>query len=161
MYLERENKIENSSSIFIFMRMPIAKRLHVLKDLRMSLIKCEWIRKVTTEIRKGNALAEWVDKREMSIEEPCSSNLRWETSLGIASRVSSFEKSVLRRSRINKTTGNPVVRIMRKILLWDKKFFSKLRHLVLISGQGGTVSVICRADAVPRSHKSIKTRHDV
>jgi len=58
MYLERENKIENSSSIFIFMRMPIAKRLHVLKDLRMSLIKCEWIRKVTTEIRKGNALAE-------------------------------------------------------------------------------------------------------
>jgi len=51
MYLERENKTENSSPTFILMRMPIAKRLHVLKD-------CEWIRKVTTEIRKGNALAE-------------------------------------------------------------------------------------------------------
>ena len=58
MYLERENKIENSSPIFILMRMPIAKRLHVLKDLCMLLVKCEWIRKVTTEIRKGNVLIE-------------------------------------------------------------------------------------------------------
>ena len=56
MYLERENKTENSSPTFTLMRMPIVKRLHVLKDLCMSLIKCEWIRKVTTEIRKGNAL---------------------------------------------------------------------------------------------------------
>jgi len=58
MYLERENKIENSSLTFTLMRMPIAKRLHVLKDLCILLIKCEWIRKVTTKIRKGNALAE-------------------------------------------------------------------------------------------------------
>jgi len=58
MYLERENKIENSGPTFTLIRMPIAKRLHVLKDLCMSLVKCEWIRKVTTEIRKGNALME-------------------------------------------------------------------------------------------------------
>jgi len=58
MYLERENKIENSSLTFTLMRMPIAKRLNVLKNLCMLLVKCEWIRKVTTEIRKGNALAE-------------------------------------------------------------------------------------------------------
>ena len=79
----------------------------------------------------------------------------------MASRGGSFKKSVLRYSRINKTTGNPVVRIIREILLQDKKFFGKLRHLVLISGQGGTESVVCRADAVQRSHKSAKMRHDV
>ena len=56
MYLERENKTENSSLTFTLMRMPITKRLHVLKDLCMLLVKCEWIRKVTAEIRKGNAL---------------------------------------------------------------------------------------------------------
>ena len=41
MYLERENKIENSSPTFTLMRMPIVKRLHVLKDLRMLLVKYE------------------------------------------------------------------------------------------------------------------------
>ena len=55
MYLERKNKTKNSSLTFTLMRMPIVKRLHVLKDLHMLLVKCEWIRKVTTEIRKGNA----------------------------------------------------------------------------------------------------------
>jgi len=58
MYPERENKTENSSLTFTLMRMPIAKRLHVFKDLHMLLVKCEWIKKVTTEIRKGNTLAE-------------------------------------------------------------------------------------------------------
>jgi len=75
--------------------------------------------------------------------------------------MSSFEKSVLRHSKINKTTGNPVVRIMREIFLRDEEFFGKLRHLVLISGQGGTESIVGRTDTVPRSHKSVKTRHDV
>ena len=58
MYLERENKIENSSPTFTLMRMLIVKRLYVLEDLHMSLVKYEWIRKVTTEIRKSNALIE-------------------------------------------------------------------------------------------------------
>jgi len=58
MYLERENKTENSSPTFTLMRMPIAKRLHVLKDSCILLIKCEWIRKVTTKVKKDNALAE-------------------------------------------------------------------------------------------------------
>ena len=75
--------------------------------------------------------------------------------------MSNFEKSILRCGRINKTTGNPVVRIMREILLQDEEFFSKLRHLVLISGQGGTKSVMGRTDAVPRSHKGAKMRYDV
>jgi len=67
----------------------------------------------------------------------------------------------MRLSRINKTTGNPAVRIMREILLQDEKFFGKLRHLVLISGQGGTESVVDRTDTVPRSHKGVKMRHDI
>ena len=58
MYLKRENKTENSSLTFTLMRILIAKRLYVLKDLHMSLVKCEWIRKVTTKIRKGNTLTE-------------------------------------------------------------------------------------------------------
>ena len=120
MYLEKENKTENSSLTFILIRILITRRLHVLKDLHMSLIKCEWIRKITTEIRKSNALAEGVDKSKISIEEPHSGSLRWETSLGITSRVSNFEKSILRCGRINKTTGNPVVRIMREILLLSR-----------------------------------------
>ena len=41
MYLERENKTENSSPTFTLMRMAIAKILHVLENLRMSLVKCE------------------------------------------------------------------------------------------------------------------------
>ena len=76
MYLEKENKTENSSPTFILIRILITRRLHVLKDLHMSLIKCEWIRKITTEIRKSNVLAEGVDKSEMSIEEPHSGSLR-------------------------------------------------------------------------------------
>jgi len=68
MYLERENKRENSSPTFTLMRMVIAKVLHVLENLRMLLIKCEWIGKVTTEIRKGNALAEQTNKGEMGVE---------------------------------------------------------------------------------------------
>ena len=40
-YLKRENKIENSSPTFTLMRMAIAKILHVLENLRMSLVKCE------------------------------------------------------------------------------------------------------------------------
>jgi len=97
----------------------------------------------------------------MSIEEPRSGSLREETSLGIASRASSFEKSIPRLSKINKTTGNPVVRIIREILLQDEKFFGKLRHLVLISSQGGTESVMCRTNAVSRNYKGAKMRHDV
>jgi len=57
MYLERENKIVNSSPTFTLMRMAIAEVLHVLENLHMLLVKCEWIGKVTTKIRKGNALA--------------------------------------------------------------------------------------------------------
>ena len=56
MYLERENKTVNSSPTFTLMRMAIAEVLHVLENLRMPLVKCEWIGKVTTEIRKSNAL---------------------------------------------------------------------------------------------------------
>jgi len=58
MYLERENKKVDSSLTFTLMRMAIAEVLHVLENLRMSLVKREWIGKVTTEIRKGNALTE-------------------------------------------------------------------------------------------------------
>jgi len=50
---------------------------------------------------------------------------------------------------------------MREILLRDEEFLGKLRHLILISGQGGTESVVGRADTVPRSHKGVKTGHDV
>jgi len=57
MYLERENKTVNSSPTFTFMRMAIAEILHILENLRMPLVKSEGIGKVTTEIRKGNALA--------------------------------------------------------------------------------------------------------
>jgi len=58
MYLERENKKVDLSPTFTLMRMAIAEVLHILENLRMSLVKHEWIGKVTTEIRKGNALAE-------------------------------------------------------------------------------------------------------
>jgi len=58
MYLERENKTVNSSLTFTLMRMAITEVLHVLENLCMLLVKCEWIGKVTTEIRKGNALTE-------------------------------------------------------------------------------------------------------
>jgi len=37
---------------------------------------------------------------------------------------------------------------MREILLRDEEFLSKLRHLILISGQGGTESVVGRTDTV-------------
>ena len=161
MYLKRENKTENSSPTFTLMRMLIVKRLHILKDLRMSLVKYKWIRKVTIEIRKGNALAKWADKSKMSIKEFYNSSLRWETSLGITSRVSSFEKSILRLGRINKTTRNPVIGIIREILLWDKKFFSKLKYLVLISSQSSTESVVGRTNTILRSHKGTKIRYDV
>jgi len=57
MYLERENKTVNSSLTFTLMRMAIAEVLYILENLRMPLVKCEGIGKVTTEIRKGNALA--------------------------------------------------------------------------------------------------------
>ena len=56
MYLEKENKTVNSSPTFTLMRMAIAKVLHVLENLRMLLVKCEWIGKITTEIKKSNAL---------------------------------------------------------------------------------------------------------
>ena len=56
MYLERENKTVNSSPTFTLMRMAIAEIVYILENLRMLLIKCERIGKVTTEIRKGNAL---------------------------------------------------------------------------------------------------------
>ena len=41
MYLKRENKTENSTLTFTFIRMLITKRLHVLKDWYMLLVKCE------------------------------------------------------------------------------------------------------------------------
>ena len=87
--------------------------------------------------------------------------MRGKSSPGIASRLSGCEKCIPRLSRINQTTGNPVVRIMREILLQDEEFLGKLRHLILISGQGGTESVMGRTDTVPRSHKGVKTGHDV
>ena len=91
----------------------------------------------------------------------CSGSLRGKSSPGITSRLSSCEKRIPRLSRINQTTGDPVVRIMREILLRDEEFLGKLRHLILISGQGGTESVVGRADTVPRSHKGAKMGHDV
>ena len=87
-----------------------------------------------------------------------SSSLRGKSSPGIASRLSGCEKRIPRLSRI---TGDLVVGIMREILLRDEEFLSKLRHLILISGQGGTESVVGRTDTVSRSHKSTKTGHDV
>jgi len=56
MYLEKENKTVNSSPTFTLMKMVIAKVLHVLENLRMLLVKCEWIGKITTEIKKSNVL---------------------------------------------------------------------------------------------------------
>ena len=41
MYLERENKTENSSPTFTLIRMAIAKILYVLENLHMLLVKCE------------------------------------------------------------------------------------------------------------------------
>ena len=87
--------------------------------------------------------------------------MRGKSSPGITSRLSSCKKRIPRLSRINQTTGDPVVRIIREILLQDEEFLSKFRHLILISGQGGTEGIVGRADTVPRSHKGAKTGHDV